>query len=336
MASILQLLSDYLKRPVAAATLGAVTGLILGLIFGWVIWPVEWTDATPEVLRADLQEDHLRMAIDSFRVNADQSLAVQRYQALGPDAAQMLFKVKQNPGNLDPAAISAFDQLIQAAVGVSPMEDPAPTTETESSSSFRAILISVVGILLLAVIIFAAYYFVRRIFRPRSGTVSAAMQAAEINRQTQKTDFQTSALGPPITQTAFTYVLGDDLFDESLSVNSQDGKFLGEVGAGISYHFGVGDPKKVAALEVWLYDQNDIETSTKVLMSEYAYNDASTRASLEKKGQVVLMEHNNELWLETNRLKVLVKVIDFEYGEGSLPPNSFFQRATVEFSVWEK
>ena len=67
MASILQVLSEYIKKPVFAAILGAIAGLILGLTIGWGLWPVQWTDATPEVLRADLQEDQLRMAIDSFR-----------------------------------------------------------------------------------------------------------------------------------------------------------------------------------------------------------------------------------------------------------------------------
>ena len=58
MASILELLSEYIKKPIVVAILGAIVGLILGLIIGWGIWPVQWTDATPEVLRADLQEDH--------------------------------------------------------------------------------------------------------------------------------------------------------------------------------------------------------------------------------------------------------------------------------------
>ena len=35
----------------------------------------------------------------------------------------------------------------------------------------------------------------------------------------------------------------------------------------------MGEPKKVAALEIWLFDKNDIKTATKVLMSEHAYND---------------------------------------------------------------
>ena len=83
MASILQVISLIIKKPAVAATLGVIAGLSLGLIIGWGIWPVQWTDATPEVLRADLQEDYMRMAIDSYRVNGDQALAVQRYQALG-------------------------------------------------------------------------------------------------------------------------------------------------------------------------------------------------------------------------------------------------------------
>ena len=52
-----------------------VGGLLLGLLIGWVIAPVEFVDATPAYLRADLQEDYLRMAIDSFRLNSDNTTA---------------------------------------------------------------------------------------------------------------------------------------------------------------------------------------------------------------------------------------------------------------------
>ena len=57
MDALLQVLAVYIKKPAVAATLGAIAGLIIGMIFGWVIWPVQWTNATPEVLRVDLQED---------------------------------------------------------------------------------------------------------------------------------------------------------------------------------------------------------------------------------------------------------------------------------------
>ena len=67
-----------------------------------------------------------------------------------------------------------------------------------------------------------------------------------------------------------TYVMGDDLYDGSISIDTQGGDFLGEYGVGVSEIIGVGDPKKVTALEIWLFDKNDIKTATKVLMSAHA------------------------------------------------------------------
>ena len=335
MASILQVISAIIKRPAVAAVLGVIAGLALGLLFGWVLWPVQWTDATPEVLRADLQEDYLRMAIDSFRVNGDQILAIQRYQELGSNAAPVFLKIKQEPGGLDPAAVLAFEQLIQASAG--PIETPASSGgEEQPSSSLGSIIISVAGIVILAVVIFGAFYFFRRIFRPRSGTVSAAMQAAEVSRQAAKTDFQSMGLAPPVTQTMTTYVLGDDLYDESFSIDTPGGDFLGEYGVGVSETIGVGDPKKVTALEIWLFDKNDIKTATKVLMSAHAFDDMNLRARLEAKGELVMLEPQKQIMLETASLQLLVTVNDLEYGVGALPPDSYFERVTLELAVWPK
>ena len=334
MDSILQVISLLVKKPVVAAVLGAIAGLVLGLIVGWGIWPVEWTDATPQALSAESQEEYLRMTIDSFRVNGDQILATQRYQALGPNAAQVFLKIQQEPGNLDSNDILNFNQLIQAAVG--PIDPAAQPPEEEGASSFNTILISVAGILILAVIIFGAFYFIRKVYRPRSGTVSAAMQAAEVSRQAEKTDFQSMGLAPPVTQTMTTYVLGDDLYDESFSIDTQGGDFLGEYGVGVSETIGVGDPKKVTALEIWLFDKNDIKTATKVLMSEHAFDDENLRARLEAKGELVLLDPQKQIILETATLQLLVTVSDLEYGVGALPPNSYFERVTLELAIWPK
>ena len=334
MDSILQVISMLIKKPAIAAILGAIAGLVLGLIVGWGIWPVEWTDATPQALSAESQEDYMRMAIDSFHVNGDQTLAVQRYKAVGPNAGQVFLSIKQGPGGLDPAAILAFEQLIQASG--EPIEATVPPPGEEQSSSFSALLISVAGILLLAVLIFGAFYIIRKLFRPRSGTVSAAMEAAEVTRQTQKTDFQSMGLAPPVTQTMTTYVFGDDLYDESFSIDTQGGDFLGEYGVGVSETIGVGDPKKVTALEIWLFDKNDIKTATKVLMSAHAFDDLNLRARLEAKGELVMLEPQAQIILETATLQLLVTVSDLEYGDGALPPNSYFERVTLELAVWPK
>jgi hypothetical protein len=334
MASIIQMLSSLVKRPAVAITVGVVAGLILGLIIGWWIWPVQWTDATPEAMQAELQVDYMRMVIDSYRVNGDQIQAIQRYQRLGPNADQVFLRVKQEPGNLDAAAIQAFEDLIVASVG--PIGEVAPPPEGGGTSSFRTLLISVAGILILAVIVFGAFYVIRKIFRPRSGEASAAMRAAEVNRQTERTDFQSMGLAPPVTQTMTTYVLGDDLYDESFSIDTQGGDFLGEYGVGISEAIGVGDPKKVTALEVWLFDKNDIKTATKVLMSSHAFNDPNLRGRLEAKGELVLLEPQAQIILETATLQLLVTVNDLEYGVGALPPESYFDRVTLELAVWPK
>ena len=71
MEAVTAISKNLLKNTTVAIGVGVVLGLLIGLLFGWVIWPVQWTNGTPEVLRSDLQEDHLRMAIDSFARTGD-------------------------------------------------------------------------------------------------------------------------------------------------------------------------------------------------------------------------------------------------------------------------
>jgi hypothetical protein len=166
--------------------------------------------------------------------------------------------------------------------------------------------------------------------------MTAAVQGAEISRQVEKTDFQSLGLAPPITQTMTTYVLGDDLYDESFSIDTGGGEFLGEYGVGVSETIGVGEPKKVAALEIWLFDKNDIKTATKVLMSEHAFNDPNIRARLEPKGELVVVKPQEQILLETATLQLLATVVDMDYGTGAMPPKSYFERITLELAVWPR
>lgn len=336
MAALLQVLEVYIKKPVVAAALGAILGLVIGwFAIGWWLWPIEWTNGTPEVMRADLQADYMRMTIDSFRVNGNQALAVQRWDNLGTAAPQAFTTVMQEPQGIDPVSIANYQQVITAARG---QIEPGSVSQPEGQGlSTSAIVISVAGILILAVVVFGAFYLLRNVFRlkPR-GEASAAMHAADVTRQAERTDFQSLGLAPPVTQTMTTYVMGDDLYDESFSIDTQGGDFLGEYGVGVSETIGVGDPKKVTALEVWLFDKNDIKTATKVLMSAHAFNDPELRSRLEAKGELVMLEPQGQIVLETATLQLLVTVNDLEYGVGALPPESYFERATLELAVWPK
>ena len=121
------------------------------------------------------------------------------------------------------------------------------------------------------------------------------------------------------------------------SIDSPVGEFLGECGVGISDTVGAGDPKKVTAFEVWLFDKNDIQTVTKVLMSTNAINDQATKQRLEAKGEPVLVEPGGETVLETMTLQMVARVVDMSYGEeGELSKDSFFDSLILELAVWAK
>jgi hypothetical protein len=161
------------------------------------------------------------------------------------------------------------------------------------------------------------------------------MEAIEAAKQAEWTDFSARGEQLPISQFMASYKIGDDLFDDSFSIDSSSGEFLGECGVGISEPIGVGDPKKVTAFEVWLFDKNDIQTVTKVLMSANAFNDNALRQRLAAKGEPVLLEPGSQTVLETATLRLVARVVDMSYGEGSLPEKSFLDSLILELAVWQ-
>ncbi|HUI89094.1 MAG TPA: hypothetical protein VLX61_10260 [Anaerolineales bacterium] len=330
MSSLLELI---FKKPLVVGAVALIVGIVLGIFIGWNTVTV--VNTTPAVMRFDLQEDYLRMAIDSFRVNQDPNLAVQRWKNLGPAAAPAFSDIQKNPRGLDPAVILAYGKVIQSVLGASSANPPA----SSGGLSFgMEVLFGAIAVILLVAVVVAVVFLRRLLGKRSSGEVTPTMQMTEANREAEskKTDFQSLGVAPPITQNMTTYVLGDDLYDESFSIDTQSGDFLGEYGVGVSEIIGVGDPKKVTALEIWLFDKNDIKTATKVLMSAHAFSDATTRSRLEPKGELVLVDPQKQVMLETATLQLLAKVIDLQYGNGALPTNSFFERLTLELAIWQK
>jgi hypothetical protein len=140
----------------------------------------------------------------------------------------------------------------------------------------------------------------------------------------------------PLARFETTYVRGHDTYDDSFSIENADGDFLGECGVGLSETIGADMPKNVTALEVWLFDKNDIRTVTKVAMSDHAFFDEAIKAKLAPKGEPMLARPDDVIVLETASLIVNAEITEMEYGTGTLPPQSFFERITVELSAWAK
>ena len=324
--------SEMLKRPIVVAILALVVGIALGLGWGWGIQPVEWVDAPANLLRPDLQDEYMRMTIDSFRVNGDEELAVKRYNDLGANGYSLFQNVKANPGKLDPNFVDQFRDLLKRRnLYNPPTGTPAPGGSTSLAVSVAIILGALLAI---AGVAAAAFWLLRG--GHRTGAITPAQQAADVSRAVEKTDYVAMGEAPPVAQYVTTYVIGDDLFDDSFSIDSPSGEFLGECGVGISETIGVGDPKKVTAFEVWMFDKNDIQTVTKVLMSPHAFNDAGFRSKLEAKGELIPVQPQKQIVLETQTLQMIATVSDMQYGQGALPEGSYFDRITLELAIWSK
>jgi hypothetical protein len=154
--------------------------------------------------------------------------------------------------------------------------------------------------------------------------------------QKQDSSYVQTGQEVPITQVVSTYVLGDDLFDDSFSIDSASGEFLGEYGIGISEALGASSsPKQVCAFEMWLFDKNDIQTVTKIFASEYAYKDNEIHQRLNRKGEVLLIAPGTQVVLETETLQMVATIADMEYANSSIP-SSHFERVSVEFAIFQK
>lgn len=351
-------IQEYLKRPLITAGIGFLIGLIIGLpILGWGLMPVKWTDADPSYLRADLQDDYFCMVIHSFMKTGDSLQAKERLEGLGSVSEEKLAGLK--PGDcglsiteidqfrtalgLEQADLPAEELPSQEATGVA--EEAMPTNENEESedkeSKFNPFVLVVVLCLITLIIggALAYIFFIRKRNDGGNFPVRSKPEVSETEVDSYEgilAENSTQEQDVPITQFMSTYVSGDDLFDDSFSIDSPTGEFLGECGVGISETIGVGEPKKITAFEVWLFDKNDIQTVTKVLMSQHAYDDAAIANRLASKGEPVLLEPGGKVFLETATLVLEARVVDMNYGQGALPENSFFDRLTLELAVWPK
>jgi cytoskeletal protein RodZ len=243
-------------------------------------------------------------------------------------------KASATPAAGEATATLSTQKLLEQLLTGTPTAGSAAPPAGQTSS----VLIYALGVLCVLVLIVAAVLLYLFVFRKGKGGKgqSLVQQETDASKAAVKTDYGAQGQEAPIAQFMSTYMLGDDLYDDSFSIDSPTGEFLGECGVGISDTIGVGDPKKVTAFEVWLFDKNDIQTVTKVLMSEHAFNDPTIRQRLASKGEPVLIGPDKKVLLDTATLTLEARVVDMNYGSGALPQNSFFERLTLELAVWPK
>jgi hypothetical protein len=325
-------LRQLIKNPTVTLVAGLVIGTIFGLfVLGWYVWPVEWIDASPAALSAEWQDEFLRMSIELYSLNGDVTAAQNRYGALGDAGPEALERVKQNPAPVSMDAITAFETNVVPSM-------PLPPAEEEQGFNWIYLLVGVICLIFVVIVVLVVVFLLRgRAPQTEGLEPTPAMQAAEARKQARMTDYAAeSEQAPPVSQFMASYKLGDDLFDDSFSIDSPAGEFLGECGVSISETVGVGDPKKGTAFEVWLFDKNDIQTVTKVLMSAHAFEDSAINQRLQAKGEPVLADPETEFVLETQTLQMVARVVNMGYGEGAMPEESYFDQLLLELAIWQK
>lgn len=70
---------------IVQGTIGAALGLLLGLVIGWALWPVQYTNTSPAVLRQDHYNDYVLMVAAAYEVDGDLGEARQRLALLDPE-----------------------------------------------------------------------------------------------------------------------------------------------------------------------------------------------------------------------------------------------------------
>lgn len=296
-------------------------------------WPLE--DKVIALAELYAQYEHQGMAVEARQIV---ELAGQLKQVEGWDAnlvntaLNTLVARYFERGDREYAQfISLFGSEI-GLISVLPGEKAVvPTIVTQSQTTANAIatipwpIILIAALVLIALVVLAVFLVRIRRTHGVPRTRGAAEQPLPV---------------PPepgaLLSARSIYELGMDNFDESFSIE-EEGVFKGECGIGISEVIGQERPRKVVALEIWLFDKGDIRTITKILASEYAYNDDALRNRLSARGETLLAQPGITLSLETATLALKATVLEVEYGENeNMPPRSFFRKVNVALSARPK
>ena len=75
-------MNKWARKWVVRVAVGAVVGLAIGCAIGWWLWPVQYTNTAPTVLRHDYRDDYVVMVATAYEVEEDLEQARERLRLL--------------------------------------------------------------------------------------------------------------------------------------------------------------------------------------------------------------------------------------------------------------
>ncbi len=336
MGMILELIGG--RRTLYIMAVGFVLGLLVGwFVLGWGIAPVAWKDAAPVDLHPDYQKIFVSAVADSYSIRGNAELAKAVLSERWDKAALERVVSQLKAEAADEAQVQRLDALAQV-LGISAVPiagaTPIPGTPSTGQTSLVSRLLPLCGVFLLVVAVVAlAGLLMRSVSGRRVPTEAGVGLAGRMQEAISPEVAEVMPSGALLGHFITSYALGNDHYDDSFSIETGSGEFLGECGMGIGETIGVGSPDKVTAFELWLFDKNAIRTETKVVMSAHAFNDESLRSRLATRGDPVLAEPGKVIPLETASLQVTARITEMAYSAAAAPPQSYFDRISVELAV---
>jgi hypothetical protein len=132
-----------------------------------------------------------------------------------------------------------------------------------------------------------------------------------------------------------TYEIGEDRYDDSFQINGSMGELIGECGASVVERIGHDTPAKVAALAVWLFDKSDFQSTTKVLMSEYAFSDPLVKDKLKNRGDA-LPARNGRFDIVTSTMRAEIEVSQLDFAPVGNQVQGYFEKVNLQFRIFKR
>jgi len=340
-------IKTYVPKP--GLILTVVIAFLIGLFWSYAVDPVVFYDSDPRTLGQSWQDEWVRLVADRYDFANSKAVITDEFRQGIIDS---LDKVDHPLEIVNRLGLTQLTDLATQAEATAPATPPQPSLFSQIRPWIIGTIVIALGFVI-GSLLFGFYINplvfdpIRKRMRGAQGTDAAGagkiqdiQQARQIRDQLAKDAVTAPAsdLGPPVVRHVSIYTPGR-AYDDSFSIEDakKDDEFLGECGAVISETIGAGQPEKVTAIEVWLFDKEDfVRTLTTVFVSEHAYNDPATRSKLAAKGELVVAKPGAIATLETNTLRLNARIVDMAYGTGPLPPNSYFDKMTLEIQAWRK
>lgn len=337
--------------PNSSTVVALIAGVVIGLIWAYTLAPTVFYNADPSSLDQSWQNEWVSLLADRYTNATSSGAATEEFN----NSMVTLLRAVDNPT----AIVDDLGQARQIPPGfreLAQVAEPGKAApQPNAVGSILPFIVAPIVVVIVAVILILVWGLLiyGNIVEPilkRLGIVktqatdAATLKTMESLRAAKEAESKAKALpqlqnelGTPVISRMSVYIMGRGQYDDSFEIEDSNEMFLGECGATIAETIGTGDPEKVTAVEVWLFDKDDfVRTMTNVFVSEHAYNDPAIRSKLETKGDLVLIGPGAVAILDTNTLRLQARIVDMTYGGGPLPPNSYFEKLTIEMAVWQK